>query len=123
MNERELISKIKQDLNYGTGQLKSQVMERLKQSRERALDAFAAQSQPENAYAFAGHHGHGHPFASRKWLPLAFISLLLIGVFYWQQQELNGEENIDLALLTSDLPLNVFVDQKFHTWLDQSSQN
>jgi len=123
MNERELISKIKQDLNYGTGRLNSQVVARLKQSRTRAMDAFALQAQPENAYAFSGHHGHSHPMFSRKWLPLAFMSLLLIGVFFWQQQENNREDNIDLALLTSDIPLNVFVDQNFHKWLDQSSQN
>jgi hypothetical protein len=123
MNERELISRIKQDLNYGTGRLKTQVTDGLRQSRERALDAYAAQSQSENAYAFAGQYGHGHHFISRKWLPLAFVSLLLIGVVYWQQQDLNNEENIDVALLTSEIPLNAFVDQNFHRWLDQTSQN
>lgn len=123
MNERELISKIKQDLNYGTGRLKSQVTDGLRQSRERALEAFAAQAQSESAYAIAGQHGHGHHSAGRKWLPLAFVSLLLIGVFYWQQQERNTEENIDLALLTSEIPLNALVDPNFHQWLNQSSQN
>ena len=125
MNERELISRIKQDLNYGTGRLKSQITDGLRQSRERALEAFSAQAQAESAYAFAGHpgYGHGHPFVGRKWLPLAFVSLLLIGVVYWQQQEPNNEENIDLALLTSEIPLNALVDPNFHQWLNQSSQN
>lgn len=126
MNEHELINKLKQDLNYGTGHLKSQVTDSLRQSRERALQVFAAQAQPEQAYAFAGSHGHAHghhPFASRKWLPLAFVSMLMIGVFYWHQQETNNEENIDVALLTSEIPLNAFVDQNFHRWLDRSSQN
>ena len=109
MNERDLIGKIKQDLNYGTGRLKSQVTDRLRKSRECALEAFAAQSQTEHAYAFAGHHGHGHPFANRKWMPIAFLTLLLIGVFYWQQQELMHDDNIDVALLSSELPLSVFI--------------
>lgn len=123
MNERELLGRIKQDLNYGAGRLKNQVTDRLRQSRERALELFAAQAQAGNAYAFAGHHGHGHPFVGRKWLPLAFVSLLLVGVFLWQQSEVNQEENIDLALLTSEMPLSVFVDQNFHSWLNQSAQN
>jgi len=123
MNEREFASKIKQDLNYGTGHLKSQVTDRLRQSRERALEAFATQTIRENAYAFAGNLGHAplHFTHSRKWLPLALIPLLLIGVIYWQH-ETNHEENIDVALLTSDIPLNVLVDKNFQAWLDQSSQ-
>ena len=123
MNERELANKIKQDLNYGAGRLKDQVTEQLKRSRERALDVFAAQTVPEHRYAFAGVHGsrHAHPGSGRKWLPFALVSLALIGVIFWQQ-EVNHEDNIDAALLASEMPLNVFVDQNFHTWLDYSSQ-
>ena len=123
MNERELANKIKQNLNDGVNQLTGQVTERLKQSRQRALDAFAAQTVHENAYAFAGASGlaRAHPAASRKWLPFALLSLVLIGVVYWQQ-EINHEDNIDAALLASEMPLNIFIDQNFHTWLDYSSQ-
>lgn len=123
MNEREFANKIKQDLNYGTGHLKSQVTDRLRQSRERALEVFATQTVHANAYAFAGHHGHSplHFTNSRKWLPFALIPLLLIGVIYWQQGS-NHDENIDVALLASDIPLNVLVDKNFQAWLDQSSQ-
>lgn len=123
MNERELANKIKQDLNYGAGRLKDQVTEQLKRSREHALDVCAAQTVPEHRYAFAGVHGsrHTHPGSGRKWLPFALVSLALIGVIFWQQ-EIHHEDNIDAALLASEMPLNVFVDQNFHTWLDYSSQ-
>lgn len=121
MNERELINKLKQDLNYGTGRLTSHVTDSLRQSRQHALEIFAAQAQTEDAYAFAGRHHHH--IANRKWMPFAFVSLLLIGVFYWQLQESNSEENIDLALLSSEIPLNALVDQDFHQWLNQTSQN
>ena len=121
MNEREFTSKIKQDLNYGTGRLRTDLAERLKQSRERALDIFAAQAVSGNAFAFAGPPGqsHAHFSASRKWLPLALIPLLLIAVLYWQQA-VNHEEYIDAALLASDIPLNVLVDQNFQAWLDSA---
>lgn len=124
MNEREFASKIKQDLNYGTGRLRSQVTERLKQGREKAVEALAAQTVGEHSYAYAGHSGPSqmNPAASRKWLSLALITLSLVGALYWQQ-EVNHEENLDVALLSSDLPLNVFVDQNFQAWLDRSSQH
>lgn len=123
MNERELANKIKQDLNYGAGRLKDQVTEQLKRSRERALEVFAAHTVPDSRYAFAGAHGsrHTHPASGRKWLPFALVSLALIGIIFWQQ-EVNHEDNIDAALLASEMPLNVFIDQNFHTWLDYSSQ-
>lgn len=123
MNEREFANKIKQDLNYGTGRLSAQVSTRLKQAREQAMAAFSAQSVAAPGYAYAGHSGHSHmhPIASRKWLPFALITLALLGALYWQQ-EMAHEENVDVALLSSDLPLNAFVDQNFQAWLDRSSQ-
>ena len=123
MNEREFANRIKQDLNYGTGRLSAHVSARLKQAREQAMDAFAAQKVDAHAYAYAGHSGQSrmHPFASRAWLPITFITLALLGALYWQH-EINHEENLDVALLTSDLPLNAFVDQNFQAWLDRSSQ-
>lgn len=123
MNERELANKIKQDLNDGAGRLKDQITAQLKRSREHALDVFAAQVAPEHHYAFAGVQGsrQSYPGSGRKWLPFALVSLALIGVIFWQQ-EVNHEDNIDAALLASEMPLNVFVDQNFHTWLDYSSQ-
>jgi len=121
MNEREFTSKIKQDLNYGTGRLSAKVTAHLKQAREQAMEAFAAQTVNAHAYAYAGHPGQTHPIASRTWLPFALITLALLGALYWQQ-EVTREDNVDVALLTSDLPLNAFVDQNFQTWLDHSSQ-
>ena len=123
MNEREFASKIKQDLNYGTGHLQTQITARLRDARERALDVFAAQTVNASAYAFAGNAAHGHHHtASRKLLMFALIPLLLIGVMYWQQLEINHEDNIDAALLSSEIPLNAFVDKNFQPWLDLPSQ-
>lgn len=121
MNEREFASKIKQDLNYGAGRLSTNVSTRLKQAREQAMEAFAAQNVNAHAYAYAGHPGQTHPLATRTWLPFALITLALLGALYWQQ-DVTHEENLDVALLTSDLPLNAFVDQNFQAWLDHPSQ-
>jgi len=128
MNDREFGNKIKQDLNYSLGRLDARVTERLKQARERALDAFAAQEQAvsSSSIAYAGHHGHTQHhvfvFAPRKWLPLAMLVLALLGVMYWQQEMNNQDEAIDAALLASDIPLDVYTDHDFHSWLDSSTQ-
>jgi len=122
MNDREFGNKIKQDLNYSLGQLDARVTERLKQARERAMDAFAVREVTSRSYAFAGHQGHAHHAqAPRRWLPFAMVVIALVGAIYWQQQ-MNHDEDVDAALLASDIPLNLFTDHDFHSWLDNSSQ-
>jgi hypothetical protein len=47
--------------------------------------------------------------------------IALIGLQYWQQQPSVEEiEEIDAALLTSDLPINAYLDKSFDTWLKRS---
>lgn len=122
MNDREFGSKIKQDLNYSLGQLDARVTERLKQARERALDAFAVQEVTSHSFALAGHQGHAHPsHAPRRWLPVAMVVIALVGAVYWQQEMIH-DEDVDAALLASDIPLSLFTDHDFHSWLDSSSQ-
>ena len=121
MNEREFASKIKQDLNYGTGRLSAKVTERLKQAREQAMEVFAAQNILQPAYA--GHPSqHSHDPLGRKWLPYVMITLVFIGALYWQH-EMTREENVDVALLSSELPFNALVDQNFQAWLEHSLQH
>ena len=122
MNDREFGNKIKQELNYSLGQLDARVAERLKQARERALDAFAVQDVKVSPYAFAGHQGQAnHSQAPRRWLPFAMVVIAFVGAMYWQQQ-MSHDEDVDAALLASDIPLNVFTDHDFHSWLDNSTQ-
>ena len=125
MNDREFGNKIKQDLNFGMGRLEARVTDRLKLARERALEVLAAQTVPANAFAFAGHPGqtqNKHHFSTRKWLPITMLALALISGVYWQQQVSNRDDDIDAALLSSDLPLNAYIDHDFHSWLNHSSQ-
>ena len=126
MNEREFHQRIKQDLNYETGQLPNRIHVRLKQSRERALEAFSAQLSLKPEHVFAGYSAGNQKrsLSHGKWLPFILVPMLLIGVMLWQQQTepANHEDNIDAALLASDIPLSAIVDQNFHSWLKHSSQ-
>ena len=122
MNDREFGNKIKQELNYGLGRLDARVTDRLRQARERALEAFVPQEMAAHAYALAGYQGQAHhsSISPRRWLPLAMLVLALIGGVYWQY-EMQREEDIDAALLASDMPFNLLTDHDFHSWLDSST--
>jgi hypothetical protein len=122
MNEREFASKIKQDLNYGLGQVPAGVNARLKAAREQALQAFATREVTAGSFALAGHgHSHAPHIHHVKWMPLAVLLLALAGIGYWQAT-LQQDDDVDAALLASDLPLNAYVDHDFHSWLDQTQQ-
>lgn len=127
MNERDFANKIKQDLNYGLGQLPADVTARLKSAREQALQAFTAPESVQEL-ALAGHgqqnvhhrrHDHAH---SALWLSLLVLLTVLGGVWYWEST-MQQEDDVDAALLASDLPLNSFIDHDFHSWLEQLEQS
>ena len=52
----------------------------------------------------------------------AALILALVGIqYYWQQPPTVEEiEEIDAALLTSDLPINAYLDKSFDTWIKRS---
>ena len=126
MNDREFGNKIKQELNYGLGRLDARVIDRLRLARERALDVFAAQEVTAQPFALAGHQArtqhtsHHTSWSARKWLPLAMLVLALVGGVYWQH-EMQRDEDVDAALLASDMPFNLFTDRDFHSWLDSAT--
>jgi len=52
---------------------------------------------------------------------LGGLVLALVGMQYWQRQPTVEEiEEIDAALLTSDLPINAYLDNSFDSWLKRS---
>ena len=123
MNDRDFISRIKQELNYGTGQLPAQISERLKQGREQAVAAYAMSCAQQPEMALPGMQGSvSAGFLTRKWISFAMLILVLLGGVYWQQHLMPLDDDSDAGLLSSDLPLNALVDQNFHLWLDQSQQ-
>ena len=51
----------------------------------------------------------------------AALIIALVGMQYWQRTPTAEEiEEIDAALLTSDLPINAYLDNSFDTWLKRS---
>jgi len=124
MNESEFGLKIKQQLDQ-TLALKPAELKRLRLAREQAL-ARQRQSEPVFALAWvdavAGRLS-GNPGTTGAALAGAALILALAGLQYWQQQPSVEEiEEIDAALLTSELPINAYLDKSFDTWLKRSQR-
>ncbi len=122
MNERDFGYKIKQQLDH-TLDLDAATLKRLKVAREQAL---ARQRMAEPAFALAWVDAvvgrlSGNPASAGAALAGAALILALLGIQYWQRTPTVEElEEIDAALLTSDLPINAYLDKSFDTWLKRS---
>ena len=122
MNEREFGHQIKQQLDRSLD-LEAATLNRLKAAREQAL---ARQRLTEPAFALAWVDAivgrlSGNPASASIALGGAALILALVGIQYWQRAPTVEEiAEIDAALLSSDLPINAYLDKSFDTWLKRS---
>jgi hypothetical protein len=122
MNEREFGRKIKQQLDQALD-LKPDQLNRLRVAREQAL---ARQRIAEPVFVLAWADAvmgrlSGNPASAGIAVAGAALIMALVGIQYWQQTPTVEEiEEIDAALLTSDLPINAYLDKSFDTWLKRS---
>jgi len=124
VNERDLGSKITEQLEQGANQLGQTTLQRLEAGRSVALQQY--HPEPELGVAGAGHAilrlRHSHLLNARLLLPLALVLLSLGGIMYWHNAKQNNDvEDTDTHLLTGDLPINAYLDKDFDAWLKRSS--
>jgi hypothetical protein len=119
MNEAQFALRIRQQLNQGT-RVDAHVAARLRAARERAL----AHHRPEPAAGLAlagntvGRVGGARGLSLRVLLPLAVLAVAFATTFAWQQRQRAAEvEELDAQLLSSDLPIDAYLDQGFAAWL------
>ena len=124
MNEQQITYRIKQLLNRGLD-LDAGKLARLKAAREAALTRQRIESRvPVLAWAdnLIGKSGGPSALIPRVLLPMAILILGLIAVNQWRDSQLAAEiEEIDTAVLTSDLPIDAYLDKGFDAWLKRSS--
>jgi hypothetical protein len=124
MNEQQITYRIKQLLNRGLD-LDAGKLARLKTAREAALARQRIESSvPVLAWAdnLIGKSGGPSALIPRVLLPMAVLILGLIAVNQWRDSQLAAEiEEIDAAVLTSDLPIDAYLDKGFDVWLKRSS--
>ena len=122
----ELARKLVQYLDDGVDRLEPRVRERLAAARRNALLHYR-EPAPVFGLTWAGHavaRLTGRRFHSGSLLIAATALVLAItGVLYWQStRPANGISEIDLYLLTDELPINAYLDKGFDSWLKRSSR-
>ena len=126
--ETEIANKIKPYLDQATADLKAGIVYRLQLAR---ADALARLSDPQRivapvlAHALAGAGIAGRPsprFSFRLWLAVAVFAI--VAGFGWQQwrtfQDTREFEELDAQILSSDLPIDAYLDRGFQNWLKAS---
>jgi len=125
--DHELAQKVAKLLDQGTQQLDADITSKLLKARKQALAHF--NEQPERSWASSwvaeGASRLSEPFSHnlRAWFALLALLAMLAGAIAWQSFGTQGSEiaDIDEALLTSELPINAYLDRSFDSWLKRPS--
>ena len=126
--DHELAEKITALLNQGTQQLDVSTAAKLLSVRKQALAHF--NEQPERSWAFewatqsASRITEPFSYNLRAWVVLLALLASLAGAIAWQSFSAQGSDiaDIDEALLTSELPINAYLDRSFDSWLKRPAQ-
>ena len=132
--DEEFGKRIKAYLDQGPSGLRSGIAYRLQEARAAAL----AQVQPEQAEvqmleSSPGVAGIGGSRGSRPqgqrplyaqfrvWAGVAVLIAAMLGYQQWTAwQQLEELEDLDAQILTSDLPIDAYLDRGFQLWLKTS---
>ena len=121
-------------LDHAAAEIPPGIAYRLQQARARALDGEpAADAVPSRAHALAGgiggrrgfgHAGNGRsPWVQwRLWLGVAIMAAAAWGALQWNNyRQAKIYEELDAQILSSDLPIDAYLDQGFDAWLKTSA--
>jgi hypothetical protein len=114
-------------LDAGAAELRTGTAYRLQQARAAALARLVEPQRAPSmrlAPAYAGGassgSGGGRTILTRPtlWLGILLVVALTIGYQQWQAwQQVAELEEVDTAILTSDLPIDAYLDRGFQNWL------
>lgn len=133
-DQEQFAKKLTTYLDAGTAEIKSGTAYRLQQARSAALARLAQTDaggipQSRLAHAFAGSAGttgqSGANFwkSGRLWLGILLIAAASFGFQQWQLYQQTREiEELDTQILSSDLPIDAYIDQGFQAWLTRQEQ-
>ena len=133
MNELKFANKIRQALNEGSrlsGERGERIVERLRAARERALERRRMERAPSLAWARSsaatviGGFGGADGFSLRLLLATALLVTGLVAIDSGQlDQRAADVEELDAQLLSSDLPIDAYLDRGFEAWLKKVSSD
>jgi hypothetical protein len=121
MNEKEFASKVKPWLERAAGGVGEMQATRLKSARLRALDAYKEPVRLLGLVTVSGGTLQQLHYSlvqrSLLWLPLV-VFIAVLAVMSANPEPDLGE--LDVQLLTQELPPDAFLDQEFRSWLGNS---
>lgn len=128
-HDQELAGKIVRHLNEGADNLDRRASERLLKARKAALTLTYSRQQTAPAWsvAWAGNvlsrFTERHVLGVRYLIPLMVLVVGLSSIIYWKNTPVTNDiAEIDIELLTGDLPINAYLDRGFDSWLKRSSR-
>jgi hypothetical protein len=126
-DDQDFAGKITTYLDQGAAGLKAGTAYRLQLARQEALARLADPQRvalrrlaPAHANGGSGTAGGDRSFwaSGRLWLGIALIVAASFGIHQWQAyQQLRDIEETDAAILSSDLPIDAYLDRGFQNWL------
>lgn len=119
MNEAQFAHRVRHQLDLGS-RIEPRIAAQLRAAREQALAQHRAGSADEVALAGAalGRLGGVRVVLLRVALPAVILGIAFATTFVWQQKQRAAEiEELDALLLSSDLPIDAYLDQGFTAWL------
>lgn len=112
MNPQKIISL----LNNSSSRLDAATLDRLQAIRSQALQrqhsSLHARTLALDSHASHMHrHISGRPHRLAYWVGGLLLAVgILSGLAYWQQTSVTDTSDVDIAILTGDLPIKVYVD-------------
>ena len=127
----EFAKKITTYLNHGTAGLKSGTAYQLQLARGQALARLAdrrpvlgGQLPLDLAGGGTASRGNRTRVSTRYWLGVLLAILAFFGFQQWQAyQQLRDIEETDAAILSSELPIDAYLDRGFQNWLKRVSDD
>jgi len=116
MNNELDPAKIAELLTISTRQLDTATVSALVDARQNALKRQSVRN-PFFALASASSHGSAHwanrlmPHSAHSWIvAILLVAVSIAATDYWQNLQDQQTDEIDVAILTNDMPIDVFVD-------------
>ncbi|MEO8342231.1 MAG: DUF3619 family protein [Gallionella sp.] len=108
--------KVAQLLTQSTRQLDDATLSALGNARQNAMKKQLVRAPffaptPASLHTSAGWTARLLPHSAQPWIAAGLLAVLLgIGAGYWQHLEEQQIDELDVAILTDELPIEVFVD-------------